>query len=349
MTELIDTRRGRRKAKFAALLTLAATVGALIVLPATGASAMAIDCSYGGPGLKSYIGDGREGVTCAGSGTGSGSGVGFHSVTTPGDGQLVPSGLCPAGTIPPVVPDDFYDHGYISTNTYTRDLEADPGRPITTDTVTAYYRLGRLVAIRDIFMNSSGDVRQIAFQDFTLKDESGAGVILRSIGSCTGGWSATSDPSESAPYKILPDNPMALPGTPIPTTAPHEVLTMGSLMAVPFSSGKYFLRIDVTNNDDVNRSADVDIDLSAYSLSTVAALPRDGSCPYASNADEHCAVGSLAPGDSKTLLLVVQAKPDAAASAPLQIMTEFPGYDLLGIRYLEHEVARPSYVAPPTP
>ncbi|UFS59282.1 hypothetical protein [Subtercola endophyticus] len=352
MTEMITERRGRRKGRLAAVLALVATIGALIVLPATSASALAIDCTYGGPGLYAYIGTGRDGVTCQGiGGGGMGSGIGYHPVTTPGSGQTVPDGYCPAGAIPPVIPDDFYDHGLITSYSY---YESDwfRGSYRMPMQVTEFYRNGAFVGSRQVILNRSGIVYKIVFNDSTLLIggmSGGPGVRLISTGTCSGGWNVEAVPQTSKASELVPAGPMALPGTPSPTPTTNEVVTTGSLTPVPYSSGKYFLRVDATNTNSVDLPTDLDLDLSGYSMVSVAAMPSDGSCPFATNLDEHCSVPSLAPGATKTFTFVVQARTGAGAPAQLNVMTSFPGTAKLIDAYEVMQVSRVSYVVPNTP
>jgi hypothetical protein len=306
------------------------TAAALIVVPATSASALALQCRYT-PGMEAWIdAGGSPGDTCAvtagGVVGGSHSGPGSVSGTSGNPGQFPAKASCLAG---PKIPDEFYAHGPILT--YVKNEPLPGGSVESRD----YYRNGKFVGQSET-RSQAGKITDVYFDDYSLTGGSFAdpnGVVLHYEAKCTTGDvddEAAWDPQIIAVDQYWPGlraaTALGIPGAPTPAAAPSEILTRAALAPVPFSPNKFFLRIDVINNKSTTSDADIEFDLNEFSLQGFLSMPGDASCPLATQVSERCTFPNIAPGATESMTFIVKANASTANTATLPIRTFFPGY-----------------------
>ncbi|WP_147304030.1 hypothetical protein [Subtercola boreus] len=318
---LAETPRRRRPTGLLLVAALLAGGLSTFILPATSASAEAIDCGYT-PGLSEYIGAGRDGVTCMGGGT-HGPGTVYGSGHLPG--QTVPGGSTAGSACnysAPALPDAFYGWGNVSTSTTSFDHTRDDGT-LWHSTRTMYSRNGHYVASRQI-NTSLGKPLEVNFNDFTLIE---GRVLLTMTFNCK------TDPTwvVDEPTIFHPDENVApTPGA--PATASRSLDTRASMAPVPFHPGKYFLRVDLTNNHPAPSVTgfSMSLDLSSYSLDEIITSPRDSSCPEALTFAELCVSPAISPGETQTFTAVVSARAGVSATAPITVLTSHDGWRKIG-------------------
>lgn len=296
--------RGVRRRRLGFGLALAAVLGSLVVIPATGASALSIDCGYDS-GLKYIYGvpGGRDGITCAGtSAAGAGGTItgGVPPIATRG-GTSAPmmSPLCRYS--PPALPAALFSRGPITIHDELRS--ASRGK-----TADFFERDGVPIAVREI-----GDPDRlntgptwIRIVDTTLFP---AAVIYEFDCMSSGGWMISADKPTGS--DIAP--PVATP-SPVPSSA-HASMT-----PVPGRSNEFFYRLDMMNDSFSTNHSRAVLNLSAFTLTDVVSAPPGASCVTVTEQAAQCESLDLPAGSTSTFVLLVRARPTIDTTADLRAM-----------------------------
>jgi hypothetical protein len=122
-----------------------------------------------------------------------------------------------------------------------------------------------------------------------------------------------------------------LPAIGAPSTSPVSgpVAAAGSMSALGRSN--HLLRIDVTNTALEAKPVSVDLDIAGYAIDSFAAKPADARCEAAEGLV--CAIDSVLPGQTRTLVLVLHDEGSADAAEQVDVAVSS-----LGLRPMKSSV-----------
>lgn len=288
----------------------------LVTLGASSASALQIDCVYGGQALRDYIGAGRDGVTCAGTSAAGPDTVHGKDEIDPWDAHGAGGGSTTTGCkyLPPYSGEDI-DYDRVQSSPLPGDGWTYPSGSHTT-----YWRgsgdNARIVATRDIV--AQGFMFRVRLTDYSFYSPFGGGYISQSSFQCeTEGWNISV-------VSMAPGAPLTLPdGTATP--ASEKVDTVSSLRPIPGRVGEYFLRVDVKNTRSVTTPVAITIQKGSFTNFAVIAFPSYGACLDAPGMGMECTVDGLPSGISTTFLFTVKVKDRATPKPYVDILTTWMG------------------------
>jgi len=350
--------RMRRLLALAVVGIAAATALTTLALPAPPASALRIDCSYT-TGMAKYIEDAKiKGVECAQKASGGASG--------PSKGGTGGTGTTGGGSGPSCVP--LYSNvpsGFFADVA----LHDGPSSWSSSDRPD-----GTSVGIQKNFIDNVQH-SEIAFYKFktasggfalkmTFKLWNGDQFSVASFSTdqkCDTGFSFISTVGGGPMPEV---RELVAPGVAV-TPASGRVETRGIMAPVASVADQYLLRLDVTNPSaaTITTPAFVSVGFGrSFDLVSIASIPSDTDCEIIATTIEQCTLPELAPGETRTLTFLTQAKPGLSAdielplsvtalgSGPILIET-FPGVTQTKRTTLPltnfYSIRRPSALVPP--
>lgn len=311
----------RSQRRLLSVVIASAICAAAVLVPAAGASAMSIDCSYT-PGLSAFVEKLKDqNLTCLQGGNPRGTTKGGGSTgDRPGNGIGAAAGsqvnACAYPT--PDMPDWLYSNGTVTAEYLPPFYFPDPSG---TDDVLADYRTeyrdasGTRFATRDYVVSTKRALTvpaKMYLHDFNL---------AHFPASVSQTWSC--DHADWMPTQFANMSPTTGPSPVAPTgTDPRwsssPLSVVSSIGPVPTRPGEFFYRVDATNTSSSRAyPALLSIDLSHYSIGEVISLPAGGSCPAWTPGHESCSATSVLPGQTITFTFLVKALSGGSTTLPL--------------------------------
>jgi hypothetical protein len=323
MTRITSTEppaTSRRWPKLVAALGVAVLVALGIALPATSASALAIDCSYttGLGGADGWAAGHDVGCLAGGSVPGSLPGA---TKGLPGSG--VAAGVMDTGCryFAPAMPAELFSKGAVTVEQGSfPDIGGDRGRV----DVTSYFRDGKFFAERQVY-DGSGDNE--GSNTIIVRDYTDFPLVIQNEFDCyhdetfqTSFYSADGD---------FTDGDLA-PGTTPPTPVPTGSVdpTTATLTPLPVTN-EFLYRVDVKNTHSTTSPIVLNFDLSDFSVVSILSMPSadtGASCPPMALQSLMCVIHGLGAGETGSFLFHVKARPTTAVTADLRAYASLIGF-----------------------
>lgn len=294
-----------------------AVCSAVVAVPSS-ASGMEVDCSFSA-GMKDWLdGGGAPGVSCARSRPGGAAGSGGGG-TGSGGAPAASESCVPDRTS---VPSWFWvGIDQADATTWSERFLGSSTETTSTAGVRRNYVGGKLRSELAIFV-TTGRFAQYSVV-YTLWSAGWAHhVTYSSMQRC----GAAMKFSSSAAKDGAPDRPVeyGIPISPIGVLTPPEegeLRSNGGLVAAAGSDDHYLLRLDLTN---ISATQDTPAFVSlgtgfSFDFGSVAAVPGGTTCSSVAGRAEECAVSTIPPGQTRSLILAVSAKAGVSADAVLPI------------------------------
>ncbi|QWT23452.1 hypothetical protein KPL76_12095 [Subtercola sp. PAMC28395] len=114
-------------------------------------------------------------------------------------------------------------------------------------------------------------------------------------------------------------------GPSLPPLATKAAAT-ATVSPVPFQTNKFFLRLTVTNGNTFATSVNMFLETRELSVSSVISAPSDVTCDVPDSLVESCTFPMLAAGQTRDVVLLVQATPTYSSTASMNISTFAAGF-----------------------